>query len=76
MRKESDATVRFTPDQIVWMLKTFASQPIVPGLGLDTIMIEAGHRQVVDACIARCSSPEVLHRALSNQQLAAAGRTD
>lgn len=72
MPKESDAQVKFTPDQIVWLLKTFGSQPIGPGLDVHTVMYEAGRDSVIAACTARCSAPETLHRALSNLQLAAA----
>lgn len=76
MPKESDAQVRFTPDQIVWLIKTFKSQPIVPGLDVNTVMYEAGRDSVIAACTARCSAPETLHRALSNLQLAAARGTN
>lgn len=76
MPKESDAQVRFTPEQVVWLMKTFGSQPIDPAQGLATIMFEAGRESVIAACTARCSAPETLHRALSNLQLTAARRTN
>lgn len=76
MRKDSDAQVRFTPEQVLWLMRTFQSAPVTPGLGMDRIMFQAGAQDVVDACVARCSAPETLHRALSNLQLSRAGGAD